>query len=75
QKLEFKLIHSITKLLLAWQGILPEMKLKVTNMPCDVPTRWNSTFDMLQYALNHHEAVDSVTQDHALEKFELEDRE
>lgn len=53
------------------------MTLKVTNMPHDVSTRWNSTFDMLEYALNHRKAVDSVTQDRALglRKFELDDSE
>ncbi|KIJ16144.1 hypothetical protein PAXINDRAFT_75969, partial [Paxillus involutus ATCC 200175] len=77
RKLAFKLIHSTTKLLPAWQKTLLEMTLKVTNMPRDVSTRWNSTFDMLEYALNHRKAVDSVTQDRALglRKFELDDSE
>ncbi|KIK73599.1 hypothetical protein PAXRUDRAFT_178003, partial [Paxillus rubicundulus Ve08.2h10] len=58
-----------------WQKILQEMKLEVTNMPCDVSTQWNSTFDMLEYVLNHCEVVNSVTQDCALglRKFELDD--
>ncbi|KIK95452.1 hypothetical protein PAXRUDRAFT_42709, partial [Paxillus rubicundulus Ve08.2h10] len=61
RKLAFKLIHLTTKLLPAWQKILQEMRLKVTNMPHDVSTWWNSTFDMLEYGLNHREAVDGVT--------------
>jgi hypothetical protein len=46
-------------------------------MPRDVATRWNSTFDMLNYALEHREAVDAVTQrrDLGLRKYELEDHE
>ncbi|KIK91972.1 hypothetical protein PAXRUDRAFT_42608, partial [Paxillus rubicundulus Ve08.2h10] len=76
-KLTFKLIHSTTKLLLAWQKILQEMKLKVTNMLRDVPTQWNSTYDMLEYALNHHEVVNSMSQNRVLgvRKFELDNRE
>lgn len=46
-------------------------------MPRDVATRWNSTFDMLEYALNHRDALDVVTQrrDLGLRKFELTDIE
>jgi hypothetical protein len=48
-----------------------------TNMPRDVSTRWNSTFDMLDYALVHREAIDTVTQrrDLGLRKFELADND
>jgi hypothetical protein len=44
-------------------------------MPRDVATRWNSTFDMLDYALAHREAVDQVTQRRDLRKYELGDEE
>ena len=46
-------------------------------MPCNVATRWNSTFDMLDYALEHRKAVDTVTQwqDLGLHKYELADHE
>jgi hypothetical protein len=46
-------------------------------MPRDVSTRWNSTFDMLDYVLGHREAIDIVTQrrDLGLCKFELADDE
>ncbi|KAF9223254.1 hypothetical protein BS17DRAFT_817581 [Gyrodon lividus] len=64
-KLAFKLIHSTTKLLPKWHTTLEAMRMKVTNMPRDVLTRWNSTLDMLEYALNHRQAVDSMTQDRA----------
>ena len=51
--------------------------MSVTNMPRDVSTRWNSTFDMLSYALVHREAIDAVTQrrELGLRKFELVDHE
>ncbi|KAF9227250.1 hypothetical protein BS17DRAFT_645584, partial [Gyrodon lividus] len=59
-KLAFKLIHSTTKLLPAWHTTLEAMRMKVTNMLRDVLTWWNSTLDMLEYALNHCQAVDSM---------------
>jgi len=46
-------------------------------MPQDVATRWNSTFDMLKYVLDHRDAIDVVTQSRGLGlcKFELTDVE
>ena len=46
-------------------------------MPRDVATRWNSTFDLLEYALKHWKAIDLVTQQHelGLRQFELTDPE
>lgn len=51
--------------------------MSVTNMVRDVATRWNSTFDMLEYSLNHRAAINQITQlrDHGLRKFELSDEE
>ena len=46
-------------------------------MPRDVATRWNSTFDLLEYALKHWKAIDLVTQQRelGLRQFELTDPE
>ena len=30
-------------------------------MPCDVSTCWNSTYDMLKFALNYHLAFDEIS--------------
>jgi hypothetical protein len=30
-------------------------------MPRDVSTRWNSTFDMLRFAVEYREALDTIT--------------
>jgi hypothetical protein len=51
--------------------------MAATLMPRDVATRWNSTYDMLKYALEHRKALDVVTQrrDLGLRKFELTDEE
>jgi hypothetical protein len=42
-------------------------------MPRDVSTRWNSTYDMLDFALGHRSAIDSMTaaRDYDLRKYEL----
>lgn len=46
-------------------------------MPRDVSTRWNSTFDMLNFAIDYRPAIDSMTsnRDLNLRKYELEDDE
>ncbi|KAG0696295.1 hypothetical protein DFH29DRAFT_791569, partial [Suillus ampliporus] len=62
RKLSYKLINSTTILLPAWRKILLDLQMTPTNMPQDVCTRWNSTFDMLDYAVVHQEAIDTVTQ-------------
>ncbi|KAG2742800.1 hypothetical protein P692DRAFT_201679365, partial [Suillus brevipes Sb2] len=59
-KLAFKVIHSTTKLLPAWHSILQDLCIPVTNIPHDVATRWNSTYDMLEYASRHRKAVDTL---------------
>lgn len=51
---------------------LPECK-----MPRDVTTRWNSTYDMLDFAVNHRSAINDITGDKTanLRKYELDDDE
>jgi hypothetical protein len=44
-------------------------------MPRDVATRWNSTFDMLDFAINYRAAVDAMTSIRDLRKYELDDNE
>jgi len=46
-------------------------------MPRDVSTRWNSTYDMLEFALKYAAALNAMTDDRdmKLRKFELSKRE
>jgi hypothetical protein len=46
-------------------------------MPRDVSTRWNSTYDMLNFALDYRMALDAIAgeRDMKLHKYELKDAE
>ena len=61
----------------AWKAILQELEMAVTFMPRDIRTRWNLTFNMLKYALNHRKVINEVTQCHdlGLRKLEISDHE
>ena len=63
RKLAFKIIHLTTILLLAWHSTLKDLKLPDRLMPHDVPTRWNSTFDMLEFVLVYQKVICSITGD------------
>jgi hypothetical protein len=60
-----------------WHAILKELKLAERIMPRDVSTRWNSTYDMLKFALDYRIALDIITgeRDMKLRKYELKDEE
>lgn len=64
---------STTDLLPQWYKTLASCGLSHHMMPCDVSTCWNSTDDMLLFALDFHPAIDSMTakQDFDLQKYEL----
>lgn len=44
-------------------------------MPRDVTTRWNSTYDMLVFALEYRSAIDEISGDREMRKYELEEEE
>ena len=46
------------------------MGLKKRSMPRDVTTRWNSTYDMLDFAVNHKIPLNAMTSD-AVNKLRL----
>ena len=50
-------------LLPAWTACLESLKMKFKLIPQDVTTRWNSTYDMLKFVLDHRKAIDKFTAD------------
>jgi hypothetical protein len=74
RQLSFAIIHSTTIALPAWRRICRELKLKERLIPRDVVTRWNSTYDMMKFALTYRMAIDKITADKALKlrKYELD---
>jgi hypothetical protein len=71
------MVHSTTILLPMWFKTLERLKLPSRKMPRDVATRWNSTFDMLEFAVTHQDAIDEITGDKSsgLRQFELSNDE
>ena len=62
-----------THLLPAWRKTLSAHGLSSRMMPRDVSTCWNSTFDMLEFAIQYRVAIDAMTAVHKsdLRKYEL----
>lgn len=56
-----------------WYAHLEELKLSKRVIPRDITTRWNSTFDMLDFCLKYQPAIDKMTADRKtdLRSFEL----
>ena len=88
QKLANSIKNSSTKSLPRWKEIIkeviasspedsPNRKLTVRMMPRDVRTRWNSTFDMVKFALSYRDAIDKITSERSLKlrKYELGENE
>jgi hypothetical protein len=68
---------STTIILPQWFTILEEMDLSLRMMPRDVTTRWNSTYDMLAFALEFRDALESITgnQKMKLRQYELSEED
>ena len=77
RKFTFTVIHSSTILLPKWIHLLKGLCLAERNMPRDVTTRWNSTYDMLVFAYEYRNAIDAFTGDKTLKlrQYELSDLE
>ena len=69
--------NSTTIILPAWFETLDKLELSSRMMPRDVTTQWNSTFDMLVFAVEYRVAIDEISGDRALKlrKFELNTEE
>lgn len=65
------------QVLSTWKDILTNLHFTISLMPRDIATCWNSTFDLLVYALKHRKAVHLLTQwcELGLRKFELSNNE
>ena len=64
-------------LLPAWKTCLDELELVLGIMPCNATTRWNSTFDMLSFAVEYREAIKQMTSEckNDLWQYELAEEE
>jgi hypothetical protein len=73
RKIAFAIKNSTTIVLPQWFSVLRELNITERMMPRDVKTRWNSTFDMLDFAVEHIMAIDTVTADRdmKLRQYEL----
>jgi hypothetical protein len=76
-RLAFAIVRSTTIALPAWRRYCKELKLKSRILPCDVVTRWNSTYYMLSFAIKYRSAIDVMTADKSLKlwNYELETEE
>lgn len=63
RKLSYAIINSTTLLLPKWFSTLEDAKLDERTMPRDVSTRWNSTYDILRFAIDYRKAIDRLTAD------------
>ena len=44
-------------------------------MPRDVTLRWNSMYDMLVFAIEYRKAIDKISGDREMRKYELDEEE
>ncbi|GBE87594.1 putative AC9 transposase [Sparassis crispa] len=60
RRLSFVIIHSTTIALPAWHDACRSTKMPVRMIPRDVTTRWNSTYDMVSFALKYRQPIDNI---------------
>jgi hypothetical protein len=77
RKVSFAIKNSTTIILPQWFAVLKDLELTERMMPRDVTTRWNSTFDMLDFAVEHITVIDAITsnRDMKLRRYELSEDE
>lgn len=77
RKSAFAIKNSSTIILPKWFLVLKDLELDPKMMPRDVRTRWNSTFEMLDFAVKHREALDAIMgdRDMKLRQYELNEED
>jgi hypothetical protein len=77
RQLSFAIINSTTIALPAWRDVCKAHNMRANLIPRDVTTRWNSTYDMIRFAVKYRSPIDTITADKALKlrKFELDDED
>ena len=70
-------VNSSTKILPAWKRHLKALSVPVRVAPRVVKTRWNSMFDLLNFACQHCDAIDSfmAKREHGMRELELSKEE
>ena len=73
RKVSFAIKNSTTIILPYWFSVLRDLNKAEKKMPHDVATRWNSTFDMLDFAVEHITVINTINvdRDMKLRKYEL----
>ncbi|EJD38751.1 hypothetical protein AURDEDRAFT_71892, partial [Auricularia subglabra TFB-10046 SS5] len=66
RKLAHKVLFSTTKLLPRWKELCTALKVAERILPRDVRTRWNSTYDMLRFALDYRNVIDAISSERSL---------
>ena len=74
-KLSFAIVHSTTIALPAWHEACATHSLHVRLIPRDVKTQWNSTYDMLNVAMEYRKVINDITANKSLklQQYELND--
>ncbi|KIL55363.1 hypothetical protein M378DRAFT_90997, partial [Amanita muscaria Koide BX008] len=77
RKISYAIKFSSTRLLPHWRAICQEQRLKARIMPRDVKTRWNSTCNMLAFAVEYQHVIDQIAgeRESNLREYELQGRE
>ncbi|KAJ3513591.1 hypothetical protein NLJ89_g2860 [Agrocybe chaxingu] len=77
RKVAFTIKNSTTVILPQWFLTLNELSLVPRMMPRDVSTRWNSTFDMVDFALDYKPAINAITakREMKMRQYELDNKE
>jgi hypothetical protein len=76
-KLAYAIKNSSTLTLPEWFHILDKLSLNACMMPHDVQTRWNATYDMLNFTYKYKDAINQITNRHnmKLQDYEIKPHE